>query len=154
MRRGFIAGMIAVLCAVGVAWYSAEAAPPKGWAPGPGSPVISGTVSMGKMPHQDPVALPGMATVHVELMDVSGKGLRTATLGEETIWLAGVKLPVDFRIAYDPSRIDPTHAYMIRARIMEGEKVLFLNTTPYYVLTKGAPGKVDIVVVPAQVRVR
>jgi putative lipoprotein len=95
-----------------------------------------------------------MAMLHVELLDISGKENRLATLGEETIWLSGGKLPVDFRIAYDPSRIDPTHAYMIRARIMEGEKVLFLNTIPYYVLTKGAPSKIDIVVTPAQVRVR
>lgn len=95
-----------------------------------------------------------MAVVHVELLDISVKDTRTAILGGETIWLAGSKLPVDFRIAYDPSRIDPTHKYIVRARIMEGEKVLFLNTTPYYVLTKGSPGKVDIVVVPAQVHVR
>jgi putative lipoprotein len=154
MNRVHNAVVVVVLCAIGVTWHAAMAAPPKGWEPGPGAPVVTGTVSMGKTPFNDRVALPGMATVHLELMDVSGKDLRTATLGEETIWLAGGKLPIDFRIAYDPSRIDSTHAYMIRARIMEGEKVLFLNTTPYYVLTKGAPGKVDIVVMPAQVRVR
>jgi putative lipoprotein len=154
MKGKSILAAAAAFCAVGIAWIAATAAPPKAWNPGPGAPVVSGTVSMGKSLHNDRVTLPGMATVHIELMDVTGKELRTATLGEETIWLAGGKLPVDFRIAYDPSRIDPTHAYMIRARIMEGEKVLFLNATPYYVLTKGAPGKVDIVVVPAQVRVR
>ncbi|HEY6074708.1 MAG TPA: YbaY family lipoprotein [Anaerolineales bacterium] len=154
MKCKIIPTVIAALCAVGVAWYSATAAPPKGWDPGLGAPVLSGTVSMGKIPYNDRVVLPGMAMVHVELMDISGKGNRVVTLGEETIWLAAGKLPVDFRIAYDPSRIDPTHVYIVRARIMEGEKVLFLNTTPYYVLTNGASGKVNIVVVPAQVRVR
>jgi putative lipoprotein len=95
-----------------------------------------------------------MAMVRVELIDISGKENRVATLGEEAIWLAAGKLPIDFRIAYDPSRIDPTHVYIVRARIMDGDKELYLNTIPYYVLTKGAPSKVDIIVTPAQVLVR
>lgn len=95
-----------------------------------------------------------MAMVHVELLDVSGKDIRSCSLGEETIWIANGKLPVSFRIAYDPSRIDPTRTYAVRARIMEDQKLLFLSTTPGYVLTRGAPAAVDIVVTPARVRIR
>ena len=153
MKRVLINSVGIALCALYFSGYAASA-PPKGRDPGPGAPVVSGTVHMGKTHYNDLTSLPGMAMIHLELMDISGKENRVVTLGEETIWLAAGKLPVDFRIAYDPSRIDPTHVYMIRARIMEGEKVLFLNTTPYYVLTKGAPSKVDITVTPAQVRVR
>lgn len=153
MRRAFIdclgiALFLIVLSGVGVT------ASPKGWEPGPGAPVVSGSVSMGKARYGEGVSLPGMATLQVELMDTSGKGPHGGILGEETIWLAAGRLPIDFRIPYDPSRIDPTRTYMVRARILDGEKVLFLNTTPVYVLTQGAPSKVDIVVVPAQVRVR
>jgi len=154
MKRKIIASVVAALCVVGVARNTATAAPPKGWDPGPGAPAVSGTVSMGKTDYNERVALPGMAMLRVELMDISGRENRVVTLGEETIWLAGGKLPIDFRIAYDPSRIDPTHVYIVRARIMDGDKELFLNTIPYYVLTKGAPSKVDVVVIPAQARVR
>jgi putative lipoprotein len=153
MKRVLIANVVAALCIVYVHGY-ATAAPPKRWDPGPGAPTVSGTVSLGKTPYNDRIALPGMATLHIELMDISGKENRVVTLGEETIWLAAGKLPVDFRIAYDPSRIEPTHVYIVRARIMDGDKELFLNTIPYHVLTKGAPSKVNIVVTPAQVRVR
>lgn len=153
MKHSIVVGMTALFILVN-AWNGVTASPPKGWDPGPGAPVVSGTVSMGKTQYGDPATLPGMAMLHIEVMDISGRDNRVVTLGEETIWLATGKLPVDFRITYDPSRIDPTHAYMVRARIMEGEKVLFLNTIPYYVLTKGAPSKIDVVVTPAQVRVR
>lgn len=154
MKRAFAAGVIATLGVVSAVWFAAMASPPTGRDLWPGAAALTGSVSLEKTLHNDRIALPGMALVHVELIDVSGKGPRGAVLGEETIWLAGGRLPVDFRIAYDPSRIDPTHAYMVRARIMEGERVLYLNTTPYYVLTRGAPGKVEIIVVPAQVRIR
>ncbi|MGE5698992.1 MAG: YbaY family lipoprotein [Deltaproteobacteria bacterium] len=154
MLRNSIAGVVIALSIFGAVGRTATASPPRERDPGPAAQILSGTVSLGKTPYNERMALPGMAVVHVELLDISVKDTRTAILGGETIWLAGSKLPVDFRIAYDPSRIDPTHKYIVRARIMEGEKVLFLNTTPYYVLTKGSPGKVDIVVVPAQVHVR
>jgi putative lipoprotein len=94
-----------------------------------------------------------MATVHVEILDISGR-----TPGrhawEQTIWAASTPMPVTFRIAYDPSRINPEHVYIVRARIMNGENMLYTNTRPYYVLTKGAPRTVDIVVAPARVRMR
>jgi uncharacterized lipoprotein YbaY len=153
MKRVLIANVVAALCIVYVHGY-ATAAPPKRWDPGPGAPTVSGTVSLGKTPYNDRMALPGMAMVHVELLDVTGKDPRTATIGKQTVWPAWAPLPVDFRIEYDPSRIDPTHAYVVRARIMDGDELLFVSIKPYYVLTKGAPSKVDIIVIPAQVRVR
>jgi uncharacterized lipoprotein YbaY len=154
MKRKIITGVVAALCVVSVAMYTSTAAPPKGRDPGPGAPTVSGTVSLGKTPYNDRMALPGMAMVHVELLDVTGKDPRTATIGKQTVWPAWAPLPVDFRIEYDPSRIDPTHAYVVRARIMDGDEILFVSIKPYYVLTKGAPSKVDIIVIPAQVRVR
>jgi len=72
MIRALIANLVAALCLAYVYGY-ATAAPPKGWDPGPGAPVVSGTVSMGKTPYNGREALPGMAMLHVELMDVSGE---------------------------------------------------------------------------------
>ncbi len=142
---------VAALSSIGVPLFAAMALPPAGGASGmiPGAQVLSGTVSCGER-----IRLPGMAMVHVEILDISGKDPRGGTLGEETIWAASTPMPVSFRIAYDPSRINPEHVYIVRARIMNGENLLYTNTRPYYVLTKGAPKTVDILVAPAQVRMR
>ena len=117
--------------------------------PMPGDSVLSGTVSC-----RGCMTLPGMATVRVELIDLSAKDARSATIGADSSWITGGKLPVSFRIPYDPLRIDPRHVYVVRARIMDGDKVLLASTAPYHVLTRGAPRTVDVLVVPAQSNVR
>jgi len=156
VRRIIIACVFASLCVAVALPGASTAAPPAARSMGlmPGGPAVSGTVSFTKEALRDQTALPGMAMLHVELLDVSGKDLHTGTLGEETIWIANGKLPMSFRIAYDPTRIDPTRTYVVRARIMEDQNVLFLSTTPCYVLTRGAPTTVDIAVTPARVRIR
>jgi len=144
MKRALIAGMVGALCIVGLTRHAAAAAPQ---APGlgPAASIVSGTVS-----YRERIELPGMAKVHVELIDISGKDTRTATLGEQTIWTAWVPMPVKFRIEYDPLWINPKHVYIVRARIMDGEKLLFTSTMPYYVLTQGNPSTVNIIVAPAR----
>ena len=142
MTRAFIAG-VAALCVAGFLLQEAAAAPKS---PGmPGTATVSGTVSF-----RERVELPGMAVVHVELIDISGKDVRTATLGQQTVWTAWVPMPVRFRIEYDPLWIDPKHVYVVRARILDGEKLLFMNAKPYYVITQGNPSTADIIVVPAR----
>jgi len=155
MTRGWrAAGAAAAVCAVCVSWSVATALPPGGGVAGPpaGAPTVSGTVSLAPRPFRETVSLPAMAMVHVELLDLSARDPGANMLGSESIWIAAGKLPVSFRIAYDPSRVDPAHVYVVRARITENEKVLFLSATPYYVLTRGAPGKVDITVAPVSAR--
>jgi putative lipoprotein len=144
MKRTFVAGMAVALCIAGSPRHAAAAAPQSSVL-GPAAAIVSGTVS-----YRERAELPSMAVVHLELIDVSGKDARTSVLGEQHIWTAWVPFPVDFRIEYDPLRIDPRHVYIVRARILEGEKLLFMNTTPYYVLTQGAPSKVNIIVSPAR----
>lgn len=146
MKRILICAVVAAVCGAGVPLYAAKAAPP-GLGQRPGAPNVSGTVS-----YRERIELPGKATVHIEVIDITGSDASTATLGEQTIWPAWVPMPVNFRIEYDPLRIDPKHVYIVRARIMDGEKLLFMSTTPYYVLTRGAPSKVNIIVAPARGR--
>jgi putative lipoprotein len=155
-KRLLIAGIAAVLCMIGAGSRGIFAFPPggKAFVPLPGAPVVTGTVFLGKTPSHEQVTLPGMAMVHVELLDISGKNPMASPLGDDSIWIATGKLPVDFRITYDPSRVDPSHVYIVRARVMEGEKILLMNTTPVNVLTRGAPSKIDIIVTPAKVRIR
>lgn len=154
MKRKFFPGAVAGLFAVFVTWSMSPAAPPFGNDPGPlaGAPAVSGTVSLKSATFPEDISLPGMAMVHVEILDLSGKNPGTSILGKESIWIAAGKLPVSFRIAYDPSRVDPAHVYAIRARIMENDKLLYLNSIPYYVLTRGAPSKVDVIMTPARIQ--
>ena len=144
MKRALIASIPAALFVAGFIVHEVAAAPPARGL-GPGAATVSGTVTM-----RERAELPGMAMVHVELIDISGKDVRTAMIGDQTIWTAWVPMPVRYRIEYDPLQIDPKHVYVVRARIMDGEKVLFMSTTPYYVLTQGNPSTANIVVAPAR----
>ncbi len=150
LKRLSLAGAAAAACALGVFLSVATAAPAAGdpsgaWA---GGPVVSGTVSLKATRFRENVPLPAMATVHVEVLDLSMRNPGSALLGSESIWIAAGTLPVSFRIACDPSRVDPTHLYVVRARITDNGKVLFVSATPYYVLTRGTPGDIDIVLTP------
>jgi putative lipoprotein len=132
-------------------WYPAT---PAGSAeprrePTPNSDRLVGTVSC-----HDRVTLPGTATVRVELLDVSTKDSRGGVVGEDTYWITGRTFPIDFSILYDRSRIDPGHVYLVRARVMDGDKVLLMSAAPYHVLTRGAPKTVNVVVVPVDPHMR
>lgn len=149
IRRTMLGFMAIAFCVIGVARHSVFAMPSFGKDSQmiPGGRIVTGTVN-----YKERVDLPQTAMVHVELIDMSAKDPRKALLGEDTIWPAGIRLPVTFRIAYDPSRIDPTRIYTVRARIMDGEKTLFVSSSMSQVLTKGASDKIDIVVVPVSIR--
>ncbi len=154
MKRVFPAGAAAAVCAICVSWSATTAAPPAGNLSRrlEGFPTVSGTVSLSATSVREDIPVPATAMVHVELLDISRKDSGIATLGEDSIWIAAGRLPVSFRIAYDPSRVDPAHVYVIRARITDDGRLLFHSATPYYVLTRGAPGTVDIIVTPAGTR--
>jgi putative lipoprotein len=146
MRRALVAVAVLLSTAAGL-WYC----PTPTWSAEPSRPPMPGAQSLlGTVSCRDRITLPGMATLRVELIDLSAKDARSATVSEESHWITGGKLPVDFRILYDPSRIDPGHVYGVRARIMDGDKVLLMSATPSHVLTRGAPRTADVMVVPAQ----
>ena len=147
MRRQAWAVVVTLLMLAADSWHlprptwSADRARP----PMPGEAVLTGTVSC-----RQQVNLPGMATLRVELVDASARDAHSAVVGEDAQWIIGGKLPADFLVRYDPSRIDPSHAYIIRARVMDGDTVLLMGTAPHRWLTRGAPRSVDVVVVPAR----
>jgi uncharacterized lipoprotein YbaY len=147
MRNPALAAIATLLMVAAVPWHS----PTPSWSadrarpPMPGDAVLSGTVSC-----RQPLTLPGMATLRVELMDASARGAQSAVVGEDAHWIIGGKLPADFLVRYDPSRIDPSHVYIIRARIFDGDKVLLMGTVAHPVLTRGTTRTVDVVVSPAR----
>jgi putative lipoprotein len=111
----------------------------------PGDAALSGTVSS-----RQPLTLPGMARLRVELMDTSVRDARSAVVGEDARWIIGGKLPADFIVHYDPARIDPGHVYIIRARVMDGDTAVLVGTASHPVLTRGGSRTVDVIVGPAR----
>lgn len=94
---------------------------------------VSGTVT-----YKQRVALPPEAVIQVQLQDTSRADTAARTIGQTTIPTAGAQVPIPYRIEYDPSTIDPSHSYAVRATVTVGDRLLFNSTKVHPVLTRGA----------------
>ena len=109
-----------------------------------GSGMVSGTVT-----YLQRMALTPDATLVVQLRDVSRMDAPTPLIAETRIDSPG-QVPIPFEIRYDPQAIDPRLTYSVSARILLGDKLLFISDTVVPVITQDNPTKdVEIVVVPA-----
>ena len=98
------------------------------------------------MTYRERIALSPQAVVEVKLLDISQADAPAITIGEQIIENPG-QVPVAFEIQYDPEAIDERLTYAVGVRIMEGDKLWFINETQYGVITRGNPLDVDIVLV-------
>ena len=110
----------------------------------PGSPLITGTLT-----YRVRMALPPDAAIDVRLEDVSLADARAKVVAENVFAAAGKQVPIPFQLAYPAKELQPSHNYNVRARITEGDKLLFTTTQAYPVLTNGAPSTVVLVLQPA-----
>ena len=92
------------------------------------------------------VSLPDGAVVTVKLLDVSLADGPSTTLGEHVIDDAA-RLPVEFRIPYDPEVIDERYNYSLQATVRLDGRLLYINDTVHSVLTFGNPAHGDIEVI-------
>jgi putative lipoprotein len=90
--------------------------------------------------------LPPDAYVQVELVDISRQDAPGRTIAMKEIAPEGRQFPLPFSIAYGPAAIDPTHTYAVQVRIVAGQRLLFVNTSTYKVLTNGVRSNVEVVV--------
>lgn len=104
----------------------------------PASASITGTAS-----YRERMMLPPGATLEVVLEDVS---LADAPADEiSRIEVQSAKAPpYSFTLPYDPARINPTHRYNVRARIMADGRLMFQSDAGYAVLGPGNVTHVDI----------
>jgi putative lipoprotein len=65
-------------------------------------------------------------------------------MAEQRIAIAG-QVPIEFRLDYDAVQINPKHTYTVAARIVSGDKLLFVSDTPNHVITQGSPGHLELV---------
>lgn len=101
---------------------------------------VSGTVT-----YRQRIALPPNALVQVQLQDVSKQDTAAVVIGEQIIPTQGRQVPFPFEINYNPKTINPSNTYTVQARIFVDNRLRFINTTSYPVITKGNPHKVEIV---------
>ena len=108
---------------------------------GDGGSTVSGEVRFVR-----DVDLPDDATVTVQLLDTSLADASAIELGEDVIENAD-RLPVRFRIEYDPGQIEERNGYSLQARVELGDELLYINDTVHPVLTGGAPRNSDVAVI-------
>ena len=103
---------------------------------------ISGSVT-----YRERLALTPGATLVVELRDVSYADAHAPLIARQTISDPG-QVPIKFKVEYSREDIDPRNIYSISARIIESDgRLAFTNDTAYDVITRGAPDKVDMLLI-------
>jgi len=102
---------------------------------------VTGTVR-----YVEQIQLPSNAAVIIRLeQDVSRTDAPSVIIAEQTIKNPG-QVPIHFEIQYDPADINERHMYVIRARIMVNEELMFANTMRFAVITHGNPTEVEVIV--------
>jgi putative lipoprotein len=91
-------------------------------------------------------ALPPDAVVYITLVDVSPRQDASGDIiARQTITNPG-QIPIPFELKYNLARINSKYAYAIQAQITVKGKLLFRNTSPYPVITRGNPNNIDVIV--------
>ena len=98
----------------------------------------------GTATYRERMRLPRGAVLEATLVDVSGADTAAVVIGRSRAD-APATPPIRFEIPFDPSRINPRHGYVVRARIMVEGKPWFATDRDYPVLTGGRGDYLDLV---------
>ncbi|WP_374688660.1 YbaY family lipoprotein, partial [Promineifilum sp.] len=107
----------------------------------PPAGAITGTITSDQAAQLDPAA-----AYYVDLREAGTTGDPIVTISAA---LAGQQFPIPFEIPFDSASIDPAKSYVIGARILLGEQVLYASQVGVPVLTQGAPTTDVVVNIPA-----
>jgi len=107
------------------------------------SPVSETAMVSGTATYSERISLPDGSEFEATLQDVSRADAAAEVIGKVRFDAPAVP-PIRFNIPYDPQRIDATHRYAVRARIVHHDRLLFTTDTHYPALTHNAPEKVDV----------
>jgi len=97
----------------------------------------------GTATYRERMALPPGAVLEATLQDVSRADAAAVEIGRARVENPG-NPPIKFEIPYDPSRIDSTRSYAVRARITVDGKLFFTTDQHYPVLTAGKGTEVEL----------
>jgi len=93
--------------------------------------------------YRERIALPPDAILEVELLDVSRADAPSVKIASQSYPMD--RVPFSVSLSYDDARIDSRMTYVVAARILSGERVLFRTTSAYPVITRGSPEHADLV---------
>lgn len=111
----------------------------------PSNPAATGQRVSGTITYRERIALDPEAEVIVQLLDVSRMDAPSVTLAEQRFKAGGRQVPFAYELRVDPARIDPRMRYAVVARIVRGDKLLFINDTHHGVLTQGNGNTAELV---------
>lgn len=94
------------------------------------------TTLMGTVNYRERMALPGSSTVLVQLVDISKADAPAEIIAEDRITGATAS-PIPYRLRFDQSRIKLGRSYALQARISDGDRLLFINTTRHAIFAGG-----------------
>lgn len=103
------------------------------------APAVTGSVT-----YRQRIALPSDAVVEVQLLDLTRTDLPPQVMHNVTIASFG-RVPIYFKIRYDPRRIAPAGVYALKASILVDGEPMFLSAGNTRVLTGGYPDHLDLV---------
>lgn len=98
----------------------------------------------GNVVYRARIALPRNARVSVELVDVSLADAPSKTIARTSFRPDG-GAPIPYELTYDSADIRRGRSYALQARIMVGDRLMFINTTRHSVFDGGRE-RTDIVV--------
>ena len=97
----------------------------------------------GTATYRERIALPAAAVFEAVIEDVSRADAPAETIARTRVGSPG-NPPIAFAIAYDPAKILADHRYVVRARILLDDKLLFTTDTATPVITGGSPTSVSM----------
>ena len=98
----------------------------------------------GEAVYTDNLTLPKDAKFEVTLEDVSLMDAPSVVLGQTTIDPAG-QIPIAYTITFDDEKIVLGHRYAVRAKITQGDELLYMTDTMNPVFTGNDTNEVDLV---------
>lgn len=99
---------------------------------------ITGTVF-----YRERIALPATAILEISLEDVSRADAPAAVVTSARLESLG-QPPIRFELPYDFTKIDASHRYAVRARIVDGGRLMFTSSETALVATQGHPSRADV----------
>jgi putative lipoprotein len=100
-----------------------------------GSALAAPMTLRGTVRYRERIALPRGAILEVRLLDVSLADAPARTIAETRV--PARRNPMRYTLRFDSAAIEPRRTYALQARITDGERLLFINTTRHTVFTGG-----------------
>jgi len=103
--------------------------------------VVSGNIF-----YRERISLPPNSVINVKLVDISLQDTKAITIAEQEIITTGQQVPIPFELSYSPQNIKPSNTYAVQAKIIIGDKLVYISDQIYPVITRDNPQEVEILV--------